>query len=80
MLRGVIGWFSIYTASRSNIQKILKGCHPVALFITEIKSKSVQTQLNLIYYSSSSSSFRSQVTPGDTSGFSEQEVQSFAIP
>jgi hypothetical protein len=27
-----------------------KGCHPVVLFITELKSKSVQTQLNSIYY------------------------------
>ena len=28
----------------------LKGLHPVVLCITEIKSKSVQTELNFIYY------------------------------
>jgi hypothetical protein len=33
-----------------NTSKNFNGRHPVVLFITEIKSKSVQTQLNPIYY------------------------------
>jgi hypothetical protein len=42
--------FLCYRLNYNSLSSYFKECHPVVLFITEIKSKSIQTQLNSIYY------------------------------